>query len=164
MSSGAAAAATELSLVVKSTQSHSTRGEESCGFCWQSGALVVIVLDPRPQHMCVCMCLHHQRRWRRSAADGEQCALLLRMRLLIVAETEETVGLIREFIGLFEQKMQSNLQRLGGKWCFRFLQCASSFGFLMLECVIQKVSLRVPKCEISTYTYAYAYAAQKRRG
>ena len=33
----------------------------------------------------------HLRRWHRSAADGEQCVLLL-LRPLIVAETEETVG------------------------------------------------------------------------
>ena len=36
----------------------------------------------------------HLRRWHRSAAVGEQCALLL-LRPLIVAETEETVGMIR---------------------------------------------------------------------
>ena len=37
----------------------------------------------------------HLRRWHRSAADGEQCALLLLMRSLVVVETEETVGMIR---------------------------------------------------------------------
>lgn len=37
----------------------------------------------------------HLRRCHRSAADGEQCALLLLMRSLIVVETEEAVGMIR---------------------------------------------------------------------